>query len=336
MTSFLAFLVVITIVVFFHELGHWAAARVAGVRVDALSIGFGRELLGFNRYGTRWKFSALPLGGYVKIHGLEEKSEDKDALCSKSALTNIWVFFAGPLANLIFAWLMFCALFVSVGSPSLGNKVGGVMENSAAAQVGIQAGDTILAINDERITHFEQAARIIAASDGRLHVRLLRGDKELLFKVVPQERGGRRLLGITAPSPTYQRLGVARAVVDAATFTYAQSSQVVIAIANIFSGESLDELGGPIQIAKFSGDFWRGGIVAFCFFLALISINLGLINLMPVPPLDGGRILLKVVEPLLGRRFMVLERASMVIGLFLVLMLLLVATWNDIVRILSA
>lgn len=334
MTALLAFLVVITVVVFFHELGHWAAARLVGVRVDELSIGFGRELFGFNKYGTRWKFSAVPLGGYVKIHGMEEKSRDKDAICNKSAAANIWVFFAGPLANLIFAWLMFCGLFLALGSPIQSPKIGEVIEDSAAEQVGIEGGDTILTVNEIEIIDFGQAARIIGEeSVGELRITVLRGNKELTFEVTPKLVEGRRLLGITATAPSFQKIGALQAIGDAATETYKHSAEVVAAIGGIFSGESLDQLGGPIQIARFSGNFWQEGVAAFCFFLAIISINLGLINLMPIPPLDGGRIAFKFIAPLFGRRAEVLERFGMAVGLFLIVLLLVVATWNDILRI---
>lgn len=339
MISLLAFLLVITVVVFFHELGHWAAARLAGVRVDELSIGFGKELFGFERLKTRWKVSILPLGGYVKIHGLEEKSTDKDALCNKSPLTNIWVFAAGPLANLLFAWLMFTGLFLAVGSPTTGNQIGEVIEGSPAAVAGLEAGDRILSINEIPVERFEQAGQILGDSQGKAQVEILRGDKQLTFRITPKEENGGRILGIISAPPEYKKSAAGTAVLDAMVFTYRQSAMVVTALGGIFSGSSIENLGGPIQIARISGNVWQGGALAFCFFLAFISINLGLINLLPIPPLDGGRIILQALEPLFkGRQeiFKRLSRLGMMLGLFLVLLLLVIATWNDILRILSA
>ena len=354
----LPFILVLTVLVFVHELGHYLAARRCGVRVEVFSIGFGSEIFGFTgKSGTRWKFSAIPFGGYVRMFGeqppdnhLGEATHSQNdvevSFYNKSLRQRAWIVFAGPLANFIFAIVLLAGLFSIVGQPYTPADVGKIVEGSAAEEAGLKPGDIFVKLDSTKIKRFEQVRRIVQLSpDRRLSMVVVRGGKEITLIVVPKavevtQFGSKQTIG---------RLGVSRsggdmvfirhdpftAVWEATVRTAVLSGNILDALGQIISGKrNAKELGGPVRIAQISGDMAKAGIVMIIQFAAILSINLGLINLFPIPLLDGGHLVFYGIEALRGRP--VSERAmglSMNIGLALILCLTVFVTWNDLVQL---
>lgn len=365
-TAIVSFLFVLTVIVFIHELGHFLVARWCGVAVSVFSLGFGPELFGFyDRYGTRWKLSAIPLGGYVKFLGdeneasatdraaLEHMTEDEraHAFANKGVAARAAIVAAGPLANFLLAIVIFTAIFSIYGRQVTEARVDTVMADSAAQAAGFHPGDLVLSIDGTRIASFSDLQRIVAVSPGtELHFVVERDGKEVKLTATPklqsvQDRFGnvQRIgrLGIsrstTADNVRTERFTIPQAAMAAVRETWFVVDQTFSSIGGIISGrESTDQLGGPIRIAEMSGQIATLGIVPLINFVALISIGIGLVNLFPIPMLDGGHLLFFGVEALRGRPLS--ERAqdiSFRIGFAAVVMLMIFATWNDIIHLSS-
>ena len=353
------FLVVLTLLVFVHELGHYWVARRSGVRVDVFSIGFGPELFGWNdRAGTRWKFSAIPLGGYVKFFGdadaasmpgaeLPEMSEAEKVVSFHHKLLGqrAAIVAAGPIANFLFAIVLYAGLFSFVGQPFTPPEVGGVVANSAAERADIRAGDRIVRINGEQIERFEDIQRIVQLGlDQPLSVTVRRGGREVSLTATPvvaleADRLGNQVrvarLGIRGGGMEFVRHGPVEAGWRAISETYTQSVATLKALGQIIVGRrSSDELGGPLRIAQMSGEVAQGGVSYLLAFMAILSINLGLINLFPVPLLDGGHLLFYTFEALRGRPLgQRAQEYGFRVGMVLVFSLMIFATWNDLVHL---
>ena len=353
------FLIVLTALVFVHELGHYWVARRNGVRVDVFSIGFGPEIFGWtDRAGTRWKFSAIPLGGYVKMFGdadvasrpgeaTQTMSPEERAVSFhyKSLGQRTAIVAAGPIANFLFAIVIFTLLFASVGQPFTPPDVGGVMEGSAAERAGIKEGDVFARIDGEPIERFEQIQRIVQLNlDRPLDITLLRDGRELTVTVTPTvveetDRLGNRQrvarLGIRGGRVAFVQHGPAESLWRATHETYSQTVGTLRAVGQMISGRrTTEELGGPIRIAQMSGEVAKGGIASLVVFAAVLSINLGLINLFPVPMLDGGHLLFYAFEAARGRPLGPrAQEYGFRIGIALVLCLMIFATWNDLVQL---
>jgi regulator of sigma E protease len=354
------FLVILTVLVFVHEFGHYLIARWNGVRVEVFSIGFGPEVFGWwDRAGTRWKFSTIPLGGYVKMFGDSDASSGRPApglaglaqaerdvsfhykrLGQRSAIVA-----AGPAANFLFAIVVLAVLFMTYGQPFTPAEVGQVQPDSAAERAGIQPGDTILSINGRTVQRFEDVQQTVRLNPGVPMAIVVRRDgQELALDVTPArteltDRFGNHyqigLLGIARSGMEYVKRDPATALLQAATETWDLSAATLKAIWQIVIGtRATDELGGPLRIAQMSGEVAQGGVVAVLWFMAVLSINLGLINLFPVPVLDGGHLLFYAAEAVrgkpLGQRA---QEYGFRIGLALVLTLMVFATWNDLVHL---
>jgi len=355
-----SFLFVLTLVVFFHELGHFMVARWMGVRVDVFSVGFGPELFGFtDRRGTRWKVSALPLGGYVKMFGegevvVNDRGEARPLTLLERQVSfyhkPVWrraaVVAAGPIANYVLAVVIFAVLFATYGQPFSSNLVGEVMPESAAAAAGIEPGDRIIALNGKPITRFEQIVDTIAVGlDEPLLVVLERNGSRITLEAQPRviqmvdnfgnvQRIGQ--LGIKSTGTgEIVRYGPIESVGVAVLETFRISGTILKSIGQMIAGtRSSDELGGVIRIAKMSGDIATTGLVAIINFAALMSVNLGLLNLFPVPMLDGGHLAFYAAEAARGRRLSRrAEEWGLRIGLAMVLTLFVFATWNDLVSL---
>ncbi|MBK8907441.1 MAG: RIP metalloprotease RseP [Rhodospirillales bacterium] len=356
------FVVVFTILVFVHELGHYWIARRAGVRIETFAIGFGPELFGRrDSHGTRWKVCAIPLGGYVKMFG-EQDFESNDADMPMTAEDQAVSFHhkrlgqraaivaAGPLANFAFAIVLLTALFTAVGLPFPLASVGQIQSGSAAAEAGFVQGDRILRVNDEDVASFEDLRSIVRDNPDRaLRFEIERGGDTLLLTATPQavaadaagsDSGATGKVGLLGVSPDpaqigYQRLNPFEAVATASQRTWDLTTQILGALGQIITGSrTAEELGGPLRIAQLSGQMAQGGMVSLVFFMAALSINLGLINLFPVPMLDGGHLAFYAVEAVRGRPLnQKIQEYGFRFGLVLVLLLMIFATWNDLVQL---
>jgi regulator of sigma E protease len=358
------FLFVLTIVVFFHELGHFLIARWAGVKVLTFSLGFGPELAGFNdRHGTRWKISAVPLGGYVKFFGDESEAStpSSDTLANmteeeragsfhhKKVAARAAIVAAGPIANFILAIVIFTGLFTFYGKPNMSARVDKIEAGSAAAAAGFQVGDIVTAIDKQPIENFSDMQRIVSIRAGeKLSFTIRRGDSTVELQGTPELKeqkdgfgNAHRLgvLGITRASQpgdvTTERVNPAAAAWLGVKETWFVIDRTLAYIGGIFTGrEAADQVGGPLRIAQISGQVATIGLAALIHLAAVLSISIGLLNLFPVPLLDGGHLLFYAVEAIRGRPLS--DRAQEMgfrIGLGLVLMLMVFATYNDILHL---
>lgn len=358
------FLFVLTIVVFFHELGHFLVARWAGVKVLTFSLGFGPELVGFNdKHGTRWKISAIPLGGYVKFFGDEsEASTPSSAALSKMTPAEregsfhhkkvgprAAIVAAGPIANFILSIAIFAALFTISGRPITSARVDAVQADSPAAAAGFQPGDVVMKIDGKTIDSFTEMQRTVGSEAGReLAFTIKRGDATLELRATPVQkeikdgfgnvhRAG--ILGISRSSNPgdvmTERVNPGTALVLGVKETWFVVDRTLAYIGGIFTGrEAADQLGGPLRIAQISGQVATFGLTPLLHLAAVLSVSIGLLNLFPVPLLDGGHLLFYAVEAVRGRPLS--ERAQEMgfrIGLGLVLMLMVFATYNDILHL---
>jgi regulator of sigma E protease len=358
------FLFVLTLVVFFHELGHFLIARWCGIRVLVFSIGFGPELAGFyDRYGTRWKISAVPLGGYVKFLGDENaasatdhqaveklsETDKREAFASQKVGSRAAVVAAGPIANFILAIVIFAAIFALFGKQSTSARVDSVQPASAAAKAGFQAGDLVLSIDGKKVDSFSDMQRVVSESAGvALTIEVERGGVHQTIKAVPDLKevkdgfGNKHRIGVLGISRSMvpgdikvERVNPLRAVVMGVQETWFVVDRTISYIGGIFAGrEAADQLGGPIRIAQVSGQVATAGFVPLLHLAAVLSVSIGLLNLFPIPLLDGGHLLFYFVEAVRGRPLS--ERAQEFgfrIGLAIVVMLMVFATFNDILRL---
>jgi regulator of sigma E protease len=362
--SLLPFLFVLTVVVFFHELGHFLVARWCGVRVLVFSVGFGPELFGFNdRHGTRWKLSAIPLGGYVKFFGDENAasvpdaaeaakmtaSEKRESFHHQSVRNRSLIVAAGPIANFILAIVIFTAVFMFYGKQSTTARVDSIQAGSAAAAAGFQPGDVVTEINGRKIANFSDMQRIVGVNAGQeLTVVVERAGNRVALKATPALReikdnfGNVHRLGVlgisrsNAPSEIRtEKVGPIDALVLGADKTWFVVEQTMSYLGRMIAGrESADQLGGPIRIAQVSGQVATLGFGPILDLAAVLSVSIGLLNLFPIPLLDGGHLLFYLIEAVRGRPLS--EKAQEVgfrIGLAFVLMLMVFATFNDIIHL---
>ena len=353
------FLAVLTVLVFVHELGHYLIARRNGVRIEIFSIGFGPELFGwYDRAGTRWKFSALPLGGYVKMFGDADPSSglplfnlsqlaeaDREvSFHGKTVGQRAAIVAGGPLSNFVFAIVLLSLLFMTYGQPFTPAEVGQVQAGSAAEQSGMKVGDVISEMDGRPIERFEDVQQVVRLNPGVSMVVVVQRDGQpVTLQVTPRrveqtDRFGDKhqigLLGIGHTGVEYVRRDPASAVSRAFGETWHLCTATVQAVWQIIIGtRNSDELGGPLRIAQMSGEVAQSGVVPLLWFMAVLSINLGLINLFPVPVLDGGHLLFYAAEAIRGRPLgQRAQEYGFRIGLALVLTLMVFATWNDIVH----
>jgi regulator of sigma E protease len=358
------FLFVLSLVVFFHELGHFLVARWCGVRILVFSIGFGPEIVGFNdRYGTRWKIAAIPLGGYVKFFGDEnaasmpeaerlagmDESEKSQSFVFQPVAKRAAIVVAGPMANFLLAIIIFAGIFMLYGKQSMTARVDTVQADSAAAAAGFQPGDLVVAINGGAIGDFADMQRVVSESAGEpLTITVDRKGMQVVLKATPalkeiKDNFGNvhriGILGITrstaADDLKFQPVPPPQAVWMGVQETWFVIDRTLSYIGGVVVGrEAADQLGGPIRIAQMSGQVATAGFVALIHLAAVLSVSIGLLNLFPIPLLDGGHLLFYSIEALRGRPLS--ERAQEVgfrIGLAIVLMLMIFATFNDIVHL---
>lgn len=356
----LAFLFVLTVVIFIHELGHFLVARWCGVRVKTFSIGFGKEIFGFNdRYDTRWRLAWIPLGGYVKFMDDENgasvpsrealqrmtPAERQGAFQTKPLASRAAIVAAGPIANFLLAILVFAVTFTFIGVNVTAPRVDELVPDGAAARAGFKAGDVIVSIEGQKVEAFADMQRIVSASaDRELNFELDRGGVLLNLKATPERReisdrfGNKLKVGVigikrnaTQQEWQFKQYGPVEAIGLAVKESYYIVSRTLGYLYDVATRrESGDQLGGPLRIADISGQVASLGFLALINLTAVLSVSIGLINLFPIPLLDGGHLMFYAIEAVRGRPLS--ERAQEVgfrIGLAIVLLLLVYTTYQD-------
>lgn len=357
------FVVVLGILVFVHELGHFAVARMCGVKVDVFSIGFGKELWGRrDRQGTYWKIAAVPLGGYCQFLGDDDASSAGDGKASElseeekkftfqyqSPAKKLVIALAGPMSNYLFAILIFAGIFFFLGKINFPPVVGEVFENSAAAKAGIVANDRILTINGNKIDSFDDIRKEVDLTVGNeVVVELLRDGREIRLQFpltemeVPEANGEmtkRPMLGVKSVNVIeldHEKLSLPQSLKEAFLEAWNVTEATLRGVGQMVTGKRSGEgIGGIIRIAEMSGDISKqNGILDLVVFMALLSINLGLINLFPIPVLDGGHIVIYLAEIAVGKEINTqIKDALFKVGFSLIIALMIFATWNDFVRL---
>ena len=328
----LGFLLLITPVVFIHELGHYWVARKAGVIVDVFSVGFGPEIFGWTaKTGTRWRIAAIPLGGYVKMRGDDDAAStpvshaihQSGCFAGASLYWRMAIVAAGPAANFILGIALFAAVYMFVGKQFTPAVIGDIIPDMPAAEAGLQPGDKIIEIDGIDIRNFDDMRGLIVESPGKpLQFVLLRDGRLLTVDVTPQSKFNKQLqinigvLGVkSVPVGEFRRLGPSAAIVAATSDAVYMSVMIVRGLGRAISGNMQQgEVGGPVRIAEISGNVLNQGIVPFILLTAVISINLGLINLLPVPALDGGHLTFFFWEAIYGKPLPIWVQAGLMRG----------------------
>lgn len=355
-----SFIVILSIIVFIHEFGHYFVAKICGVKIQEFSIGFGKELFGINdKSGTRWKFCLLPFGGYVRMFGDKNPASiaDKDSIKHfSSAEKKISFYFqnvykriaivsAGPIANFLLAIFLLTIVLKVQGLTKVLPIVDQVAQNSAAGAAGIKINDRILKINNQAIEDFDQVREmVITNGEKSLQFLISRDNQNLTINITPKislsknifgEEQKMPLVGIGASKFEYKKLNLGQAFIRANIETYHLSYQVLKGVGELIVGErSIKELGGPVKIAEYSGKSMTAGIMMVLWFMAMISVNLGVANLLPIPVLDGGHLFYYIVEVLKGRPLPEkVQNVGFQFGFAVLASLMIFTTFNDIYHI---
>lgn len=349
MVSILAAIVVLGVLIFVHELGHFLFAKFFGVGVEKFSLGFGAKLIGFKKGETEYLISAFPLGGYVKMIGeggdAELSPEDQArSFAAKSPWQRIVIVGAGPFSNLLFAYFLFILVYM-IGVPAATTKIGEVVKDKPAARAGLLANDVVTMINGKAVNRWDDLAKTIAESKGEpLELDVRRGNAILKFKVQPENRTGKNLLGDTVTSPVIgvvssgefvtDRFGPVDAFVKGSHQTWTVIKVTILSLVKLVERViPLDTIGGPIMIAKMAGQQAAAGGISFIAFMALLSVNLGILNLLPVPILDGGHLFFYFWEIVFRKPMSMKAREiAQQVGLVLLIGLMVLAFYNDIAR----
>jgi len=350
-TNVFAFVIVLGILIFFHELGHFLVARFFGVGVEKFSLGFGPKIIGKKIGLTDYRISAIPLGGYVKMVGEEPDAElpPEDLPLSfthKHVFKKLLIVAAGPFFNLLLAVIIFFFIFQFNGNIILKASVGGVEEGTPAFESGVQAGDKIVAINGTPIKSWDEMAERITASDGNmLAIEVMRGDEIVAVEITPVKKPSKNLfgedidryvIGVTSAGEIYtEALNPFQAFSHSISQTYTITKLTIVSIVKLIQGSiSAKTLGGPIMIAEMAGQQAEAGSLNFVFFISLLSINLAILNFLPIPVLDGGHIMFFFIELIMRRpvNTRVREIAQQA-GMLILLTLMIFVFYNDITRV---
>jgi len=309
--SWLVSLLVLSALIFFHELGHYLMARAVGVYVEVFSIGFGKKLFSFHKWETQWSISAIPLGGYIKMKGQDDSdptkiSLDDDSYNVKTPTQKIMILLAGPFANFVLAFVLY--FIIALGQPNiLSPVIGNVIKDSPAFVAGLESNDTIRSINGVKIKTWEEMAKHISTADGSLNLEILRGgfiEHKILTPKLSETKNmygetiQKKMIGISSAGVTHKLdLGIVESISYATKQTIFASTMIFTGLQKLIVGDvPANELGGVISIVKLTSDATDAGWMSVLFFAALISVNLGVLNLLPIPALDGGHIMFNLYE----------------------------------------
>ena len=349
--SLLAFVLSLGILIFIHEFGHFLAAKIFKVKVERFSLGFGPRLLGKQVGDTDYRISALPLGGYVKMLGEsadEEIPEDlqRVSFAHQPLRKRITIVAAGPSFNLLLAVVLYTLVFGIFGLAKTTTHIGSVTPDSPAATAGLQPGDKVIEVNGTPVKEWNQLSRLIQDSNGKpVQLEVLRGDKTFTVELTPQmketqtilgEKVRRPLIGIVASNNViFEKINPLEAGYYAVSQTIGMIKLTFVVLGKLMVGAiSPRTLAGPIGIAEMSGEVAKAGPLAFLSFLALLSINLGILNFLPIPILDGGHLLFFFIEAVMGRPLSIRKRElAQQVGLFLIIALMVFVFYNDIYRL---
>ncbi|MCK5110204.1 MAG: RIP metalloprotease RseP [Arcobacteraceae bacterium] len=347
----ITFLIVLSILVFFHELGHFAVARLLGVKVYVFSIGFGKKLISKQWKGTQWSFSLIPLGGYVKMKGQEDINpalinNDPDSYNTKTPFQRILILLAGPFANFLLAFVVYIAIGL-LGNNHLSPTIGKVIENSPAQKAGLKANDEILKINNTKIKTWDDLSIIIKNSKGGLKFYIKRDGKLQTFIISAKlsdsqnmfrEKIQKRMIGI-APAPKTVTIYYSpiESVIFAYDKTYDASKMIFLGLQKMIQGIiPTSEIGGVIAIGTVISQASQSSFVALLTIMALISVNLGVLNLLPIPALDGGHIMFNLYEMITKRKPSNSVLISLTVAGWVILFALMgLGLYNDINRMMG-
>ena len=336
------------VLIVFHEFGHFLVAKLSGVGVLTFSVGFGPKLWVKKKGETEYALSAFPLGGYVKMVGEdpEEEVQQSDidrSFAHKRLLSRIAIVAAGPGFNLLLAIILLMVVFLFYGVPILSTQVGGVETGSPAERAGIRKGDVIVSLNGQAVREWDELSRGIKESQGKpLTVQIRRESQDVTVTVEPTKKEGRNIFGETrdewiigiGSQVSIEKGNPGLAIVRAFQQTYDYAKLTLVALYKMIKGDvSPRNLGGPILIAQMAGQQAQEGLGSFLAFIAVLSINLGVLNLLPIPVLDGGHLLFFLVESVIGRPLALRHREmAQQVGIFLLMLLMIYAFYNDIAR----
>ncbi|MGL4197089.1 MAG: RIP metalloprotease RseP [Allorhizobium sp.] len=362
----LPYILILSLLVFVHEMGHYLAGRWSGIRVLAFSVGFGPELVGFtDKHGTRWKISAVPLGGYVRFFGDADAASRPDGTIAETLTdeeraetlngAKLWkravTVAAGPIANFLLAIIIFAIMFASMGKPVTDPVVADIKPGSAAEEAGIARGDVLVALDGRTIETFDDVVRYITMRpEIPVDVTVRRDGQEVDFKLVPKravttDRFGNQMevgqIGIITDQQAGNFRVVELSVPEAIWEGVRQTGHIITGtfdyIGNMISGRmNADQLGGPVRVVQASGEMATLGVIALLNLAAVLSVSLGLLNLFPVPVLDGGHLVLYAIEAVRGKPMgQGAQEIAFRIGMAMILSLMVFATWNDISRLIG-
>lgn len=358
--TIVAFLIVISVLVIIHEFGHYIVAKKCGVKIEEFSVGFGKEIWGrTDKSGTRWKVCIAPFGGFVKMFGddtgasnpdLEKlkklsKKEKEQAFFFKNVYQRIAVVVAGPVFNFVLAILILAGLTMHSGIAHIKPTIDDMVPNSVAEIAGFQRDDHILKINNKKVDDFQDIKSTVAINAGNeLTFKIIRNYEVMEIKATPEAKISKDLfgnevkiglIGIIAETLEFEKVGPARALTYSVENVYDMSVKTLEALGQMVTGQrSFKDMGGPIKIAKYSGQSMMQGFATFIWFIAIVSANLGLMNLLPIPMLDGGHLVFYTVEAITRKPVPEkIQDVSFKIGFVFIITLMLAATINDIVDV---
>ncbi|WPX96212.1 RIP metalloprotease RseP [Candidatus Bandiella euplotis] len=356
MAALIWFIIILTPIVFIHELGHFVFARLFGVKVDVFSIGFGKTLFKWkDSKDTTWQVALIPLGGYVKMHGDDnaasvpdetklqsfDEDEKKLSLHHKKLWQKSLIVFGGPLANYLLAIVLFIGVALYSGKQEVTLEITGIQNESPAQKSGLEVGDVIVEFNDQAVdSMFDLKSKLMLNTEEEIKLGYIRGDSYMTVNVVPDfidivDIGGNQrkqaILGVIFGKFIYSKIGVLESIKYSVQQVFDMSCNMLLGIWQMITGQrNTDDLGGPIKIAKYSAAFAEQGVLAVLLFMAIISLNLGLVNLLPIPMLDGGHLFLYALEGIMRKPLNYkIQNMIFKIGMALLIALMLMAFWND-------